>query len=393
MNKTILLCFGSALVGALGLACWQSALSPRSLAAQEARQPPPAAAAPATGGASRLPALPSDDMLSPEERINIAVYEKVNRGVVNIKTETVRSDAFFFLATEVPGEGAGSGSVLDTSGHILTNYHVIDDARAIEVTLFDGKSYPARVVGHDESNDIAVLKIEAPATSLVPIEVGDSANLRVGQRVYAIGNPFGFERTLSIGIVSSLNRTLPARNHRLIKSVIQIDAAINPGSSGGPLLDSRGRLIGMNTAIASPTGQSAGVGFAIAAENINRVVPQLLERGHVIRPDIGITHVYPTDRGLLIAAMAPGGPAEKAGLQGFRIVKQRRKQGPLVYESRAVDREAADLILAVDGEEINSPSEFLSLIESRPPGADVVLTIERGGQTVRVTVRLVAGES
>jgi S1-C subfamily serine protease len=393
MKKTALLCLGSALMGALALQLWQTALKPRNLLAQETRPYTVPEGTPSAPLASRLPALPSDDMLSPDERINISVYEKCNRGVVNIKTETVRSDAFFFLATEVPGEGAGSGSVLDTRGHILTNYHVIDDARAIEVTLFDGKSYPARVVGHDESNDIAVLKIEAPANSLVPVELGDSTNLRVGQRVYAIGNPFGFERTLSIGIVSSLNRTLPTRNHRLIKSVIQIDAAINPGSSGGPLLDSRGRLIGMNTAIASPTGQSAGVGFAIPVGNINRVVPQLLERGHVIRPDIGITHVYPTDRGLLIAAMSPGGPAEKAGLQGFRVIKQRRKQGPLVYESRTVDRDAADLILAVDGEEINSPSEFLSLVETRQPGDEVLLTIQRGDQTLRVAVRLVAGES
>jgi S1-C subfamily serine protease len=341
----------------------------------------------------RLPTLPNDDLLTPEERINVAVYEKVNRSVVNIKTETVRTDAFFFLATETPGEGAGSGSVLDTRGHILTNFHVIDDARTIEVTLFDGKSYDARVVGQDESNDIAVLKIDAPPDSLVPVEFGDSSNLRVGQRVFAIGNPFGFERTLSIGIVSSLNRTLPARNHRLIKSVIQIDAAINPGSSGGPLLDSRGRLIGMNTAIASASGQSAGVGFAIPEANISRVVPQLLEHGRVIRPDVGITHVYPTDRGLLIAAMAPGGPAEKAGLRGFRIVTQRKRQGPLVYESRSVDRGAADLIVAVDGEPVTTPAEFLSAIESRRPGDDVVLTIERGGKPMRVTVRLSTDQS
>ena len=406
MKKLLLLCLASAAAGALALKVWQielwqTVLAPHTLVAQEPRGPgrlvatpaSPAAAAPTVAGATRLPVPHSDEELTPEERINVAVYEKVNRSVVNIKTETVRSDAFFFLATEVPGEGAGSGSVLDTRGHILTNYHVIDDARTIEVTLFDGKSYEARVVGHDESNDIAILKIEAPANSLVPVELGDSSRLRVGQRAFAIGNPFGFERTLSIGIISSLNRTLPARNQRLIKSVIQIDAAINPGSSGGPLLDSRGRLIGMNTAIASPTGQSAGVGFAIPVANIRRVVPQLLERGRVIRPDAGITHVYPTEKGLLIAAMAPGGPAEKAGLRGFQIAKTRRRQGPLTYETRTVDREAADLILAVDGEEITSPSEFLSQIETRQPGDEVVLTIVRDGQQMRIPLRLAADGS
>ncbi len=395
MSKTIAITLVAALAGALAAEVARVASSQNQIIAQEppgqSFAPPSGATRP--GSVSRLPVPASDLELSPEERINIAVYEKVNRSVVNIKTETVRTDAFFFLATETPGEGAGSGSVLDTAGHILTNYHVIDDARAIEVTLFDGKSYEARVVGHDESNDVAVLKINAPATSLVPVEIGDSTNLRVGQRVFAIGNPFGFERTMSIGIISSLNRTLPARNQRLIKSVIQIDAAINPGSSGGPLLDGRGRLIGMNTAIASPTGQSAGVGFAIPSANITRIVPQLLERGKVIRPDAGITHVYPTERGLLVAAMAPGGPAEKAGLRGFRITNQRRRQGPIVYESRSLDRSTADLILAVDGEPVSTPGEFLSAIESRQPGEDVVITIEREGQQLRVPLRLAAEKS
>jgi len=395
MSKTIAVAILAALAGAFAAEVARVASSQHQLIAQEPpgqsfTQPPVAAR---TGTVSRLPVPPSDLELSPEERINVAVYEKVNRSVVNIKTETVRTDAFFFLATETPGEGAGSGSVFDTQGHILTNYHVVDDARAIEVTLFDGKSYDARVVGHDESNDIAVLKINAPASSLVPVEIGDSTNLRVGQRVFAIGNPFGFERTMSIGIISSLNRTLPARNQRLIKSVIQIDAAINPGSSGGPLLDGRGRLIGMNTAIASPTGQSAGVGFAVPSANISRILPQLLERGKVIRPDAGITHVYPTERGLLVAAMAPGGPAEKAGLRGFRIANQRRRQGPLVYESRSLDRSTADLILAVDGEPVSTPSEFLSAIESRQPGEEVVITIEREGQQLRVALRLAAEKS
>ena len=376
MKKIIALCLVSALAGAVLAQVWRTTMGARPVAAQEPRletRSPSARKSPVdrprapARSASRLPnprIAPPDDALTPEELVNIAVYEKVNRSVVNIRTETLRNDAFFFLEVEVPGEGAGSGLVLDTRGHVLTNYHVIEDARVIEVTLFDGKNYDARIVGNDETTDVTVLKINAPAEALFPVELGDSTRLLVGQRVFAIGNPFGFERTLSTGIISSLNRTLPSRNHRLIKSVIQIDAAINPGNSGGPLLDSHGRLIGMNTAIASPTGQNAGVGFAIPVSNIARVVPQLIETGRVIRPDAGVTHVYPTERGLLIAAMTPGGPAEKAGLRGFRVVKQRRRQGPFTFESRSVDRSAADLIVAVDGEKIATPEEFLSLIES-----------------------------
>jgi S1-C subfamily serine protease len=406
MKKIIALCLVSALAGAALADLWRTTLGPRPVRAQPPSLESRASSARKDGGpraavparsATRLPALDlagDEAGLTPEELVNISVYEKVNRSVVNIKTETLRNeDAFFFMAVEVPGEGAGSGTVLDTRGHVLTNFHVIEDARLIEVTLFDGKTYEARVVGKDASTDLAVLKIDAPAESLFPAEFGDSRPLRVGQRVFAIGNPFGFERTLSTGIISSLNRTLPARNRRLIKSVIQIDAAINPGNSGGPLLDSHGRLIGMNTAIASPTGQSAGVGFAIPVANIARVVPQLIERGRVIRPDAGITHVYPTERGLLIAAMTPGGPAENAGLRGFRVVRQRRRQGPLTFETRTVDRDAADLIVAVDGEHIATAEEFLSLIESKEPGADVTITVIREGREVNVPVRLAAGDS
>ena len=238
-----------------------------------------------------------------------------------------------------------------------------------------------------------MLKIEAPAESLLPVTLGDSTRLRVGQRVFAIGNPFGLERTLTTGIISSLNRTLPTRNHRVIKSIIQIDAAINPGNSGGPLLDSHGRLIGMNTAIASSTGQSSGVGFAIPAAVVSRVVPHLIEHGHVMRSDAGITRVLQTERGLLIATMTPGGPAERAGLRGFRVVKQRRKQGPFSYETQSIDRNAADLIVAVDGEKVVTAADFLALVEAREPGHDIVVTVIREGREVKVPLRLVASES
>jgi S1-C subfamily serine protease len=401
MKKYLTLGLGSAVLGASLTAFWWAA-SHAPLFAQEPRiETAPTAGPPQIGPRSaptarnvnRLPQpRPAGETdLTPEEVVNITVYENVNRSVVNINSKGIRGETFLFF--EVPSEGAGSGSVLDTRGHVLTNYHVVDGAREIKVTLFNGKDYEGRLVGKDESNDVAVVKIEAPAESLIPVTMGDSTRLRVGQRVFAIGNPFGFERTLTTGIISSLDRSLPARNHRVIKSIIQIDAAINPGNSGGPLLDSHGRLIGMNTAIASATGQNSGVGFAIPVANIARVVPQLIERGRVIRPDAGITRVYQTEQGLLIATMIPGGPAEQAGLRGFRIVKQRHKQGLLTYETNTIDRSTADLIIAVDGEKIVTANDFLSLVEAKQPGQEVVITVVRGGREMNVPVRLVAGDS
>jgi S1-C subfamily serine protease len=325
-----------------------------------------------------------------EERVNIAVYEYCNRSVVHISTMVVNQGMMFFESAE---EGEGSGSVLDKQGHILTNFHVVEGAREIEVTLFDGKSYPGRLVGRDPSSDVAVLRINAPAESLFPIRFGDSSRLKVGQRVFALGNPFGLDRTLTTGIVSSLNRTLPVRNSRSIKSIIQIDAAINPGNSGGPLLDSHGRLIGMNYAIASRTGQNSGVGFAIPVGLIARVVPQLIQRGLVIRPDTGITRVFQSERGLLIATMTPGGPAEKAGLRGIRVVRQKRQKGPFVYETENIDRSAADLIVAVDEQRVTTADEFLDIVESKRPGDEVTITVIRQGREQDVRLRLGAGES
>jgi S1-C subfamily serine protease len=275
----------------------------------------------------------------------------------------------------------------------LTNFHVVDGAREIQVTLFDGNSYDARLVGQDPTNDVAVLKIEAPPESLFPVVFGDSTRLMVGQRVFAIGNPFGLKRTLTTGIISSLNRSLPSRqNHRTIKSIIQIDAAINPGNSGGPLLDTHGRMIGMNTAIASRTGENSGVGFAIPVNTIARIVPQLVQNGRVIRPEIGIARVYQTDHGLLIATLVPGGPAERAGLRGPKVIQRRKKQGPFVYEYQTLDRSAADLIVGVDGQPIETADDFLSAIESKQPGDQVTLHVIRDSREVQVPVRLGATE-
>ncbi|QDT64422.1 S1C family serine protease [Calycomorphotria hydatis] len=320
--------------------------------------------------------------LTPDEVVNVRVYDTCNRGVVNIETKSAPRDRFLFA--ESNSDGAGSGSVIDQEGHILTNFHVVEDASQVDVTLFDGSSFPAKFVGADPINDLAVIRIEAPKEKLFPIRLGDSNRLRVGMRVFAIGNPFGLERTMTTGIISSLNRSLQIRGNRTIKSIIQIDAAVNPGNSGGPLLNAHAQLIGVNTAIASRNGQSAGVGFAIPSSLATRVIPQLIKHGRVIRPEIGIVSVLRTERGLLIARLSPGGPAEQAGLRGPKVARSRR--GPFVFES--VDRSAADIIVGVDGERVTSTDEFLSRIESHNPGETVNLDIIRENQELQIPVIL-----
>lgn len=332
----------------------------------------------------QLPGAANESEFTLEEQVNIAVYENCNRSVVNINTKVVTETLFF----DIPSEGAGSGSVLDRNGHILTNFHVVDEAQSIQVTLFDGSTYSASLVGKDPTNDVAVLRIDAPPESLFPVTIGESTRLKVGQSVYAIGNPFGLERTLTTGIISSLNRSLPGRSGRTMKSIIQIDAAINPGNSGGPLLDSRGRLIGMNTAIASRTGQNTGVGFAIASNTIARVVPMLIEKGQVVRPEVGITKVFQTDGGLRVAGLMRDGPAEQAGLRGPQIIRQKKRQGPFMVEAQKLDLASADLITGVNGQPIKTGDDFLSLVEAHPPGTTIILNVVRDDQSIEVPVRL-----
>jgi len=338
------------------------------------------------GSVSRTSAI-DESKYTAEELVNFNVYDSTNRGVVHITTRSARTSAF--LLFETPTEGAGSGSVLDREGHILTNNHVVRGAREIYVRLYNGEEYPADVVGSDDLNDLAVIKIDAPKDFLHPISMGDSALLRVGQKIHAIGNPFGLERTYTVGIVSSLNRQLPTADRRTMKSIVQIDAAINPGNSGGPLLNNQGEMVGVNVAIASKVGESSGVGFAIPVNTAKRVVPQLIENGRVIRPDIGITRVYKTEEGLLIATVAPQGPADQAGLQGFKLVKTRTQRGPFVYEQTHVDQSQADLIVAVDGLAVGSVDQFMTIIETRQPGDEVVVTVIRDRQ--REDVKVVLG--
>ncbi|MFY8222137.1 MAG: S1C family serine protease [Pirellulales bacterium] len=332
------------------------------------------------------PAAEAERLFTPDERTNIAVYDAVNRSVANINTKATVPTGLFLL--EVPSEGAGSGIVLDKLGHVLTNFHVVEAAKEIQVLLYDGSSHQATLVGADPATDVAVIRVAAPPDILVPVSFGTSNDLRVGQRVFAIGNPFGLERTLTTGIISSLNRSLPTRTGRTIKSIIQTDAAINPGNSGGPLLDSSSRLVGMNTAIASRTGQSSGVGFAIPVGTLARIVPQLIQKGKVVRPDAGIARVYQTDRGLVVATLAPEGPAERAGIRGFRVIRERRRQGPFVAEFERVDRSGADLVVAVAGQAVKTADDFLSAIDARNPGDQVLITVEREGHRLDVPVVL-----
>ncbi len=325
-----------------------------------------------------------DDLegLTPEERVNIAVYEYSHRSVVHIDT---RGDTDSMLRRILTSEGSGSGSVWDQSGHILTNYHVIKGANQLVVTLHDGKQFDATVVGHDVSNDIAILKIVPEGYALLPVQPGRSERLKVGQRVFALGSPLGLEQTMTVGVVSSVNRTLPSLSKRTMKSIIQIDAALNRGNSGGPLMNSSGELIGMNTAIASRIGENSGIGFAIPAATILRIAPQLIQFGKVRRPSIGIESIAETEKGLLIVTLEPGGPAEKAGLQSVRVVRRRTLLGELVRR----DYSTADVLTEIDGEQIRSADDLLSSVESRKAGESVLVTFRRKDETIQVPIRLV----
>ena len=351
----------------------------KTAAAQETLPAP--VLTPQTNESRSQPAFRKDyfnaDGLTPDEAVNVAVYENCNRSVVNISTLGYRADRFFMRSTE---EGNGSGAVLDKQGHILTNYHVIERAQHVSVTLFNEETYPAKLVGADPVNDIAVIKIDAKENELFPVVMGDSDKLRVGMRVFALGNPFGLERTMSQGMISSLNRTLEVQRNWIIKSIIQIDASINPGNSGGPLINTHGQLVGMNTAIASRVEQSAGIGFVIPVNLVKRVVPELIKHGRVIRGDIGITHVTVTQEGLRISRLTENGPAERAGLRGPSV----SRRGPLIV----VDRSAADVIVAVNQQPVSSAAEFLGIIESKKPGDLVTLTILREKKIFEVKIEL-----
>lgn len=332
---------------------------------------------------AKAPAPPEDVLkdLDPEERKNVLVYAQVNKSVVNITTE---SEGLGFFGDET-STGTGSGFVIDKEGRVLTNFHVIQGADTVRVTLFDGTAHPAKIIGQDPSTDVAVLQIKVPASKLSPVKFGDSSRVLVGQKVLALGNPFGLERTLTSGIVSSLDRSLRAKNGRMIKGIIQTDAAINPGNSGGPLLNSRGQVIGMNTAILSQVGQSAGISFAVPINSITRILKPLIEKGHVIRADLGITKVYGTGEGLLVLSLVRGGPAERAGIQGVRVKEERLGMG---FVRRFLDTDSADLIVAIEHHRVKSVDDLLTEVEKHRPGETIRITVIRAGQPMDIRVRL-----
>ena len=291
---------------------------------------------------------------SADEQTNIDIYKKNNDAVVNVQTSVADMFGSSYQA------GTGSGVVIDAKrGYVVTNSHVIRDANGIAVTLANG-------------NEIALVKIPKPPKDLVQAQLGDSEGLEVGQRVLAIGNPFGLNRTLTTGIISSLGRSIMSQNGRLIEDVIQTDAAINPGNSGGPLLDAAGRVIGLNTAIISRTGESAGIGFAIPVNQIKLALPQLKKYGRVLRPKIGVLFLE-TQYGLALAYVVPGSPADDAGLvSAVRVIRR----GPFSYRVR--DLAQADFIVNINGQEVFSKSQAITLIGKTPPNEDVSLLVRRG---------------
>ena len=352
---------------------------------------------PAEPVASPAPAPP--ETVSDDERNNIEVYKKFSAGVVNITSSTL---AMNYRYQVIPVEaGTGSGLILDTSGNIATNFHVIEpsislgpNGGGLEVTLADKSKYPAKIVGVDENNDLAVIKIDAPKDKLSPIPLGKSADLQVGQTVLAIGNPFGWERTLTTGIISATGRSIQAENGRIIDNIIQTDAAINPGNSGGPLLNSSGEVIGINSQIASPSRGSVGIGFAIPADTVKRVVDDLKAFGYVRRAWVGISQVFPMEgypeelarrygitsrQGLMVQAVNPGTAAALAGI--------RSASGQVVYGRRLYPT-GGDILIAFEGHPITSAPELLAQIDHFKAGQKVTFGIVRGSQKMEVPIVL-----
>jgi S1-C subfamily serine protease len=336
----------------------------------------------ASQAVSRVGAAPR--AVTPRGPLPAAEQEVVDRfgaarGSVVYLTSLAYQQDFFTLDVQTVPTGTGSGFIWDTEGRVVTNYHVIEDAQEVEVALADGTRHKARLVGVAPEKDLAVLQIQTKGLKLRPIPVGTSADLQVGQSVMAIGNPFGLDQTLTLGVVSALGREIQSATRRRISGVIQTDAAINPGNSGGPLLDSAGRLIGINTAIQSTSGSSAGIGFAVPVDTINRIVPQLIARGRPARADLGFDPIPETwavnldvPKGIIVGRVRRGGPADRAGLRGL----SRQDRGWLL----------GDVVLGVNGQPVRDLDKLLDLVETEPPGSAVTLDVLRQGQRIKLTL-------
>ena len=330
------------------------------------------------------PANITDPTLATDEQNNIEVYKAAAPGVVYIQSTTTVRDFFGLYSQQ--REGAGSGSVIDDQGDILTNYHVIANSEKLTVSFGSGKNYPARVIGADPDTDLAVVRLlQTPKEPLTVVPLGDSDKLIVGQKVLAIGNPFGLDRTLTTGVISGLQRPIRAENGRQIEGAIQTDASINPGNSGGPLLDSHGRMIGINSQIESPSGASAGVGFAIPVNIAKRIVPELVRNGTVQRPKLGITPrdvetlgrqvELPVSDGVLIWYVQQGGPAANAGLRGL-------------VQTDDGDVELGDIIVGIDGQKVGDNDELYKILDKHQMGDTISVEIIRRGRRMTVPVKL-----
>lgn len=343
-----------------------------------------------TGAASAVtepsPLAISDPSTVSDEQNSIEVYRAASPGVAFINTTSVRQD---WWGDVQEGRGNGSGSVIDTNGHILTNYHVVERAQRVTVSFGGDKVYPARVVGGDPDTDLAIIKID-PSPGITVIPLGDSDTLAVGQKVLAIGNPFGLDRTLTTGVISGLQRPIRARNGQPIDAAIQTDASINPGNSGGPLLDKYGRMIGINSQILSPQGGSVGVGFAVPVSLAKRVIPQLIQYGKVRRPKLGASLLsvsslsdqgvrLPVEDGLVVRNVSQGTAASNAGIRGLA----QDATGSIVL---------GDIILAIDGEKMASQDDVYRYLDKRKIGDTVQVQVYRDGRSVTVPVRLIEAQ-
>ncbi|HZJ62540.1 MAG TPA: trypsin-like peptidase domain-containing protein [Kofleriaceae bacterium] len=322
-----------------------------------------------------------DDRLGADEQSTIDVFSKFSRSVVHITSLETHRDRMTLDVSEIP-QGTGTGFVWDQDGHIVTNFHVVQGGDRASVTLNDNSTYPATIIGRAPDKDIAVLHIDAPPQKLLPLPLGQSAQLKVGQKVLAIGNPFGLDQTLTTGVVSGLGREIKSVTQRSIYDVIQTDASINPGNSGGPLLDSSGRLIGINTAIYSPSGANAGIGFAVPVDTVNAIVPQLLKYGKIMRPGLGINVLADQlaaqngIEGVAIVGVVPGGAAELAGLSGIRQDRNGQRLG--------------DVIVALDGVEIRRANDLFKALDTHKVGDEVEITVESDRHRRNVKVKLQA---
>ncbi len=327
---------------------------------------------------------PREDLRN-DEQATIKLFEETSPSVIyiNITTINLQRDYFSPNVYKIPATGAGSGFIWDKAGHIVTNYHVIQKATKATVTLWDNSTWDASLVGIAPDKDLAVLKIEAPLDRLTPIKVGESNNLRVGQKALAIGNPFGLDQTLTTGVISALGREIESVTKHPIVGVIQTDAAINPGNSGGPLLDSAGRLIGINTAIRSTTRSDAGIGFAVPVDTVNRIVPQLIEHGKVIKPGLGINFADDSfvlnnlkTTGILVLNVLPGSGAEKAGIEPTK----KTANGRIVL---------GDLIKKIDGMDVSKSTDLFRILDTKSVGDTISVTVERKG--IRKELELTLG--